>query len=133
MKFKLIFFFTVFLSILTFKNLTAQTTTAVPMAYFTGKSGGEISAASAKSGQGIIVRRDDKSLEEKFQIVAFELSVVKNGNSSSAVSGTYQLTTEQKAILSKVTPGCKIIISGIKIKTPEGTVRTIKTISFKVY
>jgi gliding motility-associated protein GldM len=68
----------------------------------------------------------------KFNVVSFDISMTVNGIEVTEKSMSGSLTGAQKTILGKAKTGGKVYIENVKVKGPDGTVRTIPGFSLKV-
>jgi len=68
----------------------------------------------------------------KFNVVSFKVSATIKGFSQDATANSAAFTAQQKQIISQVPSGGKIYIEDIKAKGPDGSIRSLGTIAFKI-
>ena len=104
-----------------------------PVAFFAGK---KASAAVNKSdllaAQGVIANMENFDFDLKFIVLSFELSMTVGGVEATAKSNGNMVSAEQKMILSKSKSGSKVYIDQVKVKGPDGSIRTIPGLALKV-
>lgn len=104
-----------------------------PIARVAGKSGGNISKSSFAGYWGVKAELDDFDFDMKFNVKSFNLSTVDGGGYvKEAESAGQRFSSSQKKIISKLKRGQRVIIDNIKAKGPDGKVRTLQSLSFKI-
>lgn len=68
----------------------------------------------------------------KFRVTGFSVSATIKGYEEDASSRGAGFTSQQKQIIRKVTSGRKVYIENIKAAGPDGSIRTLGTIAFKL-
>lgn len=68
----------------------------------------------------------------KFPVLEFTFSAVVKGSLKEFKCSGPNLSPEAKAVLQSLAPGGKCYFENIKVKAPDGTVRTLSTVSLKV-
>lgn len=105
-----------------------------PTPYFAGKSVNDetIKKAELTAAAGVIAKMLDFDFDLKFDIVEFRVTMIVGGTPlEQAVKGP-AVSSQMKEMFAKAKPGQKIYIEGIKAKGPDGTVRNLGSLSFKV-
>lgn len=105
-----------------------------PTPYFAGKSVNDetIKKAELTAAAGVIAKMENFEFDLKFEIVEFRVTMIVGGTPlEQAVKGP-AVSTAMKEMFQKAKPGQKIYIEGIKAKGPDGTVRNLGSLSFKV-
>lgn len=104
-------------------NVKAQFKTDEPYVAFVGVQSynASITVADAKKGRALGCMLDGAGLP----VQSFKLTIEKNGVKKSASSSSCVMTSEQIAMLQKLTSGSKIIFSEVKVKFQDGKVKTI--------
>ncbi len=105
-----------------------------PTPYFAGKSVNDetIKKTEVTAAQGVIAKMVDFDFDLKFEIVGYKLTMIVGGTPIEKVSNGAALTGDMKEMLTKAKPGQKIFIEAIKARGPDGTVRSLGALSFKV-
>lgn len=68
----------------------------------------------------------------KFPVVSFVFSANVKGNIKEFVCNGPNLTSEAKAVLTSLSAGGKAFFENVKVKAPDGSIRTLPTASLKV-
>jgi gliding motility-associated protein GldM len=105
-----------------------------PTPYFAGKSVNDetIKKAELTAAAGVIAKMLDFDFDLKFEVVEFRVTMIVGGTPlEQAVKGP-AVSSQMKEMFAKAKPGQKIYIEGIKAKGPDGTVRNLGSLSFKV-
>ncbi len=104
-----------------------------PVAFFGGKKATDvISKAALLASQGVIANMENFDFDLKFQVLSFECSMTVNGVEATTKSNGNMVSQEMKQYLLKAKNGSKVYIESVKVKGPDGTVRTIPGITLKV-
>jgi len=104
-----------------------------PVAYFAGKKATDvINKSQLLAAQGVIANMENFDFDLKFQVISFDLSMTINGAEVTVKSAGNALSAEQKTYLSKAKTGGKVYIENVKVKGPDGSIRTIGGISLKI-
>lgn len=105
-----------------------------PVPVFGGK--GQADATIAKTAltasQGVAAVMKDFEFDLKFTVVRFEISMSVGGQFITKSSKSNRVTPEMKELLKRAKNGQKVFIEGIKAKGPDGTVRSLGSLAFKV-
>lgn len=104
-----------------------------PVAYFAGKKNTDVITKSALlATQGVIAKMENFDFDLQFQVISFDLSMTINGAEVSVKSAGNALSAEQKTYLSKAKTGGKVYIENVKVKGPDGSLRTIGGVNLKI-
>ena len=107
-----------------------------PVTNFAGKRANDPNTAIGKSAllasQGVIAEMVDFDFDLKFQVLSFDLSMTVGGVEVSEKSNGNMVSAGQKMILGKAKSGSKVYIENVKVKGPDGSVRTISPLALKV-
>jgi len=105
-----------------------------PTPYFAGKSVNDetIKKTEVTAAQGVIAKMVDFDFDLKFDIVGYKLTMIVGGTPIEKITNGAALSGDMKEMLAKAKPGQKIFIEAIKARGPDGTVRSLGALSFKV-
>jgi len=103
-----------------------------PVAKVAGKKEGVIARGLLTASQGVTAELENFDFDLKFTIVSFTVSATIKGYAEEAQSNSNLFTAQQKAIMNQVATGQKIYIENIKAKGPDGTIRSLPAIGFKL-
>jgi gliding motility-associated protein GldM len=105
-----------------------------PTPYFAGKSLGDekVKKAELTAAQGVIAKMEDFEFDLKFTVTRFKLTMIIGGTPIEKISKNNRVTSDMKEMLKKAKRGQKIYIENIKAKGPDGTIRNLGALSFKV-
>lgn len=105
-----------------------------PTPYFAGKSVSDetIKKSELSAANYVIAKMENFEFDLKFDVVEFKLTMVVNGTPIEKIAKGGQLSGDMKEMTAKAKPGQKIWVEGIKAKGPDGTIRNLGTLSFKV-
>jgi gliding motility-associated protein GldM len=105
-----------------------------PSPYFAGKSVNDetIKKSEMTAAQGVIAKMENFEFDLKFEIVGYRLTMIVGGTPIEKAASGAALSSDMKEMLTKAKPGQKIYIEGIKARGPDGTVRNLGALSFKV-
>lgn len=105
-----------------------------PTPYFAGKSLNDetVKKTELTAAQGVIAKMENFEFDLKFDVVEYRVSTTIAGNYLEKICKGPALSSEAKEVLTKVKSGQKVYIEGIKVRGPDGTVRTLGALSFKV-
>ena len=68
----------------------------------------------------------------KFRVVSFTVSATIGGFETSKKAKGARFTPQQIALINKIRPGGKVYIEGVKAKGPDGKIRNIGAIAFRL-
>lgn len=105
-----------------------------PTPYFGGKSVNDetIKKTDLTAAAGVIAKMIDFEFDLKFDVVEYKVTMVVNGVPLEKSTKGPAVSGDMKEIFQKAKPGQKIYIEGIKARGPDGTVRNLGALSFKV-
>jgi gliding motility-associated protein GldM len=96
------------------------------------KRGGTIGKAVLAAQAGVKAELENFDFDMKFTVVSFKVSATVRGFTQDAASTSAAFTAQQKQIIQQVGSGSKIYIEDIKAKGPDGSIRSLGTICFKL-
>lgn len=105
-----------------------------PSPYFAGKSVNDetIKKSEVTAAQGVIAKMENFEFDLKFEIVGYRVTMIVGGTPIEKTTNGAALSGDMKEMLAKAKPGQKIYIEAIKARGPDGTVRNLGALSFKV-
>ena len=103
-----------------------------PVAKVAGKREGTVTKAELAAQAGVKADLENFDFDMKFNVVSFKVSATIKGFSQDATANSAAFTAQQKQIISQVPSGGKIYIEDIKAKGPDGSIRSLGTIAFKI-
>lgn len=103
-----------------------------PVAKCGGKIGGTYKKNELLSQQGIKAELENFDFDLKFEIVSFIVSANIKGYNEEARGSGFKFSSEQLNLMRKVETGKKLYIESIKAKGPDGSVRDLPSIVFKL-
>ena len=105
-----------------------------PTPFFAGKSVSDetIRKAELTAAAGVIAKMENFEFDLKFDIVEFRVTMIVGGTPLEQATKGPAVSSQMKEMFAKAKPGQKIYIEGIKAKGPDGTVRSLGSLSFKV-
>lgn len=105
-----------------------------PKPEFAGLGPGDdkIQKDKATAQAGVLAKMENFDFDLRFDVTAFELTVMISGIPITKSTNSNRLTEEMREMLKKAKKGQKIYIEGIKAKGPDGRTRQLGTMAFKV-
>ncbi|MCB0769334.1 MAG: gliding motility protein GldM [Flavobacteriales bacterium] len=105
-----------------------------PTPYFGGKSIDDetIKKTELTAAAGVIAKMIDFEFDLRFEVVEFKVTMIVGGTPIEKMTKGPAVSGDMKEIFQKAKPGQKIYIEGIKARGPDGTVRNLGSLSFKV-
>ncbi len=105
-----------------------------PAPFFAGKSVNDetIKKAELTAAAGVIAKMLDFEFDLKFEVVEFKVTMIVGGTPIEKMTKGPAVSADMREIFQKAKPGQKIYIEGIKARGPDGTVRNLGSLSFKV-
>lgn len=104
-----------------------------PIPKVANKSGGNIQSGTWKAQRGVMAILENFEFDAKFEVVGFRLGYTpKRGDYIEASNPGAIFQGQAAEFMSRAKPGDQFYIDDIKAKGPDGTVRTLPTISFKI-
>jgi hypothetical protein len=103
-----------------------------PVPTVAGKKGGSISKGLLIAQNGVSATLEGFDFDLKFNVTEFTVSSNIGGFTKDAMARGSKFTPEQIALINQVQRGKKIYIEGVKAAGPDGTVRNLGSIAFKM-
>ncbi|MEO8590703.1 MAG: gliding motility protein GldM [Flavobacteriales bacterium] len=105
-----------------------------PQPYFGGKSVNDetIKKAELTAAAGVIAKMVDFDFDLKFEVIEFKVTMVVSGTPIEKMTKGPAVSGDMREMFAKAKPGQKVFIEGIKARGPDGTVRNLGALSFKV-
>jgi len=104
-----------------------------PIAKVGGERGGSVSKNWLAAQTGVAAVMENFDFDLRFNVVGFNVSaVLKGGYAEDARSTGATFTGQQQSLIRQIQSGRKVYIEDIKAKGPDGTVRDLGTLTFKV-
>ncbi len=104
----------------------------VPVFGGKGQADATIPKTALTASQGVAAVMKDFEFDLKFTVVRFEISMSVGGQFITKSSSSNRVTSEMTELLQRAKNGQKVFIEGIKAKGPDGTVRSLGSLAFKV-
>ncbi|MDR1897016.1 MAG: gliding motility protein GldM [Prevotellaceae bacterium] len=96
-------------------------------------SGSNITRSQLSSVQGLVAKMpDDFDFDLKFEIVSFTISAEQGTFTREASSTSSRFTQDQRQLMEKAKVGSRFLILEIKAKGPDGSVRELPPLAYKV-
>lgn len=96
------------------------------------KRGGIMSKSLLYAQAGVKAELENFDFDMKFVVKSFTVSATIKGFSSDYSSNSAAFTPQQKQLINSVLPGQKIYIENIKAAGPDGSVRSLGALAFKL-
>lgn len=103
-----------------------------PIAKISGKSGGAIKGIALGAASRIQADLENFDFEVTAQVVSYDFVYMNRGNLSTKTVNGFRLSDDVKAVIKRSRPGDKLFFENIKAKLPDGSVRVLPTLSFKL-
>lgn len=105
-----------------------------PTPFFAGKGVNDnvVKSSELRAAQGVIAKLENFQFDLKFDVVSYTVSATIGGNLLEKECRGPALSPDAKTVLEKLRTNQKVYIENIKAKGPDGTVRNIGALSFKV-
>jgi gliding motility-associated protein GldM len=105
-----------------------------PVAEFGGRGQGDatIKFSELTASQGVVAAMKDFDFDLKVTVTRFNISMSVGGQFISKESSSNRVTSEMKEMLKRAKNGQKVFVEGIRAKMPDGTVRSLGSLAFKV-
>ncbi|MDA0973798.1 MAG: gliding motility protein GldM [Bacteroidetes bacterium] len=105
-----------------------------PVAMYGGKGSSDetIKFSELIASQGVAAVMKDFDFDLKFTVTKFEVSMSIGGQFISKSSSSNRVTPEISEMLKNAKNGQKVFIEGIRAQGPDGTVRSLGSLAFKV-
>ncbi|MGB6046456.1 MAG: gliding motility protein GldM [Flavobacteriales bacterium] len=105
-----------------------------PTPYFAGKGVNDntVKKNEIVAAQGVLAKMENFEFDLRFDIVSYTVTTTIAGNVLEKPCTGPALSADAKAVLERVRSGQKIFIENIKAKGPDGSIRNLGALSFKV-
>jgi len=105
-----------------------------PVAMVGGKRGGTTTKQELINAKGINVYLINFDFDMKFEVVSFNISAQSEGGYVQDIrqDNTGNFSKEQLELIEKLIPQRKIYIEDIKAKSPDGTIMSLGSLTFKI-
>jgi len=104
-----------------------------PSASLMGKQGGSIAKNQLLAAIGInAVYSDGFPFDVKSKVITFTVSATIRGYQESSKSKSFRFTSQQKQLLGKLKRGSLVFIHDIKAKGPDGSIKSLGALAFKI-
>ena len=102
-----------------------------PVASVMNNKGGNISKGQISAAPSVNAILENFDFDAKFRVTKFEMLVVKKGKDPILCkpSGGNTFTAEMKSAISGAGPGSRVIIEGINAQGPDGTTRSLPSLT----
>lgn len=98
-----------------------------------GKPGGKMGTGEWKAQGGVIAKLYDFDFDARFDVLGFEMTLSEKGQDlKTCTNGGPSFTGQCAALVSQAKVGSIYYLDNIKAKGPDGSVRTLPTISFQI-
>jgi gliding motility-associated protein GldM len=104
-----------------------------PTAKIASKTGGAINKNQLAAQIGLVADMGDFVFDVKVLVQEFDFTyVAANGLTKEMSSKSYKLTPEMQTVIRQLRPGSRVTFEKIKVKMPDGEVRTLSPIVLKL-
>lgn len=105
-----------------------------PRPYFAGKSVDDetIRKVELTAAAGVIAKMIDFEFDLKFDVVEYKVSMIIGGNVIEKIVKGPAVSADVKEMFQRAKSGQKVYIESIKARGPDGTTRSLGSLSFKV-
>jgi gliding motility-associated protein GldM len=103
-----------------------------PIAIFGGKTGGTISKASALAAAGVFATLPDFDFQLVYNVTEFTILVNDRGEDFEIKSTGTNLSSQQRAVMEKLTRGKNLFIKDIRAVGPDGKSKDLPPVIFKI-
>ena len=105
-----------------------------PKVYFAGLTVGDekIEKRKLTAAQGVIAKMENFDFDIMFTVTSFKLTMIVGGMPIEKVARGNRLTGDMKTMIKKAKPGSKIYLEDIRARGPDGTIRKLGGLAFKV-
>ncbi|NNC96179.1 MAG: hypothetical protein HKN92_11500 [Chitinophagales bacterium] len=105
-----------------------------PVPQFAGKGAADavVKKAELTAAQGVVAKMVDFEFDLKFTVTQFKIGMIIGGQYVEQVSKSNRVTADMKTMIKKAKRGQKVFIEGVKAKGPDGKVRNLGSLAFKV-
>ncbi|NND77174.1 MAG: gliding motility protein GldM [Flavobacteriales bacterium] len=105
-----------------------------PVPQFAGKGAADaiVKKAELTAAQGVVAKMKDFEFDLKFTVTQFKIGMIIGGQYVEQTSKSNRVTDDMKTMIKKAKRGQKVFIEGIKAKGPDGKIRNLGSLAFKV-
>lgn len=103
-----------------------------PVAMVADRKGGAINKSLLMAATGVQAVMENFDFDLTFKVTEFTLLVIVQGFAQPYSSNSNRFTAKQKELINSLSRGSPLFIQDIKAVGPDGTVRPLNTISFKI-
>lgn len=103
-----------------------------PVATVAGKKGGAITKNELLVQSGVLAEMENFDFDLKFTVTEFTISTTIQGFVRFVPSSSNRITEEQRTLIGNLNRGQNVYFEDIKAIGPDGTVRNLPTIKFKI-
>ncbi|MBN2891142.1 MAG: gliding motility protein GldM [Bacteroidales bacterium] len=103
-----------------------------PYATVAGMKGGVIAKQTLLAQSIVRAQLDNFVFDLSFPVTGFTVSATINGFTEEAKSTNASITSQQRAIITQLNRGQKVYFENITARAPDGTIRNLGSISFKL-
>lgn len=103
-----------------------------PVPEVAGKSGGKIPKNTLLAQSAVFAEMKDFDFDLKYNITQFTVSAVKKGFIVDEKSDSNKFTAGQKKLIKSLSRGARVSIEGIRAKGPDGSIRKLGTMTFRL-
>ncbi|MFZ9942612.1 MAG: gliding motility protein GldM [Bacteroidia bacterium] len=105
-----------------------------PVPSVVNNKGGNIPKSQLSVAPSVNAVLENFDFDAKFRVTKFEMLVIKKGKDPIVCkpSGGNTFTPEMKAAMSGAGPGSRVIIEGIKAQGPDGTTRSLPSLTYVI-
>lgn len=103
-----------------------------PYATVGGKKGGSIAQATLLAQSFVRAQLDNFVFDLKFPVTGFTVSATIQGFTEEYRSNSANISAQQKGLIRQLKRGNKVYFESIKARAPDGSVRNLGTVSFKL-
>jgi hypothetical protein len=103
-----------------------------PIAKVGGKESGVITKALLLASGGVAAVMKDFDFDLRVTVASYTVALNVGGEFKTASATGYNFTGEITTLLQKVKNNGRVIFEDIKVRMPDGTVRTLPTLTLKV-
>lgn len=104
-----------------------------PIAKVAGKVGGAISKGQLGAQLGLLAEMENFEFDVKVLVAEYEFSYVQaNGLTKEITEKSYKITPQISGIIKQLRPGSRVTFENIKVKMPDGEIRKLSPIVFKL-
>lgn len=105
-----------------------------PTPYFAGKGVNDenVRKTELSAAQGVIAKMENFEFDLRFEVVSYTVTATIAGNVLEKPCRGPALSSDAKEVLNRVKSGQKVFIENIKAKGPDGSIRNLGALSFKV-